>query len=119
VRTKKRVGVAVILAGLAVVSVGLVGASPASAEPNPCEGRVDGGTGGDVNVSTGDPLKVTRVYGTWWNCSGGARADRVKVVVNLASDGPCITAPYGTTTSWTKNYTWTILRPSFDRWARC
>jgi hypothetical protein len=68
-------------------------APAAHAEPNPCADRVDGGTGGQ----SGPPSWVTS-YGTWYSCSDTGD-DRMRIRVSWASDGPCVTIPYGSGSS--------------------
>ncbi|MDP4509348.1 hypothetical protein [Nonomuraea turcica] len=105
--------VPVLVAAMTVCAPVLVAAGPAAAEPNPCLGRGDGGTGGTIRKSSAS----STIYGTWYNCSGGTGLDYVKIIVSGASDGPCIWVPYGTTGSST--FDRIGLRPTYDGWRRC
>ncbi|MBG0827654.1 hypothetical protein HS041_07750 [Planomonospora sp. ID67723] len=106
---------------LAFAVPGAAHASAAAAEPNPCAGRGDGGTGGDYydGISVDHNWSHRRIYGTWYNCSGGTGADRVRIVVSTDNDGPCITVPYGRDafSSFIRKYK--VWAPHYDGWKRC
>ncbi|WP_433366696.1 hypothetical protein [Streptosporangium sp. CA-115845] len=109
--------IAIASAG-AVLSLGL-SATTANAEPNPCAGRSsDSGSGG--SIGTIDPVTV---YGTWYNCGGGTGADRKKLNIANADDGPCITIPYGSTGSSTVSRYRYISgvgpAPRYNGWISC
>jgi hypothetical protein len=95
--------------------------SPASAEPNPCTNRSDGGSGGDYykGISANHEWSIRVIYGTWFNCSNGTGADRVKLVISTDTDGPCITVPYGTSGSSTVTRQYKVWPPHYDGWKRC
>jgi hypothetical protein len=88
-------GAVVTAVAAAMVVTGAVGASATTLEPNPCAGQSDHGTGGSYM----EAANLWRVYGTWYNCSGGTGSDRVKLNVGNSTDGPCITVAYGSTGS--------------------
>lgn len=112
---------AMFTAAVAVCATLAVGASPAGAEPNPCQGRSgDSGTGSQSS-SLSNGLRTTRVWGTWYNCAHSGQADRVKIVVSWGNDGQCITAPPGQETSYTFTQSWPSWQPAptFRKWQRC
>jgi hypothetical protein len=95
---------------------------PAIFEPNPCQGRGDGGSGGDYyNGPTVDGQWSKRyVYGTWYNCGGTpGQADRVQMDISTDTDGPCITVPYGSTGSSGVTRLYRLIPPHFRGWKRC
>ncbi|WP_162795502.1 hypothetical protein [Nonomuraea lactucae] len=119
-RTKAR-AVLGLVATLSFAFSGLAYAGPAVAEPNPCLGRSDGGSGGDYydGISADHQWSIRRIYGTWYNCSGGTGPDRVQIVVSTDTDGPCITVPYGTDGFSTFTRKYKVWSPHFDGWKRC
>lgn len=118
-RTAIRTTLALTTAASAFFALGPV--STASAEPNPCAGRSDGGTGGDRNggLTPDHEWNKRIIWGIWYNCSGGTGADRVRLVISTDTDGPCITVPYGTLEYSEVVRKYKVWAPHYDGWKRC
>lgn len=119
VRTKVST-LAVLMATAAIGSAAVAvpaQAAPTILEPNPCAGRNDGGTGGSYDIPNSSGMVM--VYGTWYNCSGGAGADWVQLQINNGFDPPCISVPYGSTGSSSQaNRDWGP-DVTYGGWKRC
>lgn len=115
-------GAAGLLAVAGMVLGGVTVASNAQAEPNPCAGHSDGGTGGAYKTGASGGVQYVHIYGTYYNCSGtSGAADRRRIDVSGgASDTPCISIPYGTSKSVDYEYGYTLPpQPGYRKWYAC
>ncbi|MFI6815502.1 hypothetical protein ACIBG7_24055 [Nonomuraea sp. NPDC050328] len=112
-----RIAVAALAAAGALAVAG-----PAAAEPSQCGTRTsDSGGGGDWDAGVHPNGRyLSYIYGTWYNC-GGSGTDRVRVRIDYAPDGPCLSVPARSALSWstTLQYPGLEMRPRYAGWYRC